>query len=296
MPGLERLAEGDVTVRLHDVFSVEYESLRDNFNAASAGLETLVQGISGSSGKIAFSVAEVARAADDLCHRTEIQAATLEETAAALDQITATVAQTASNASSVQQVVSRANAGAKQSDMVMRQMADAMGGISCSSSEIGRIVGVIQGIAAQTNLLSLNAGIEAARAGDVGRGFSVVAGEVRLLAARTSAATSEIRAHAGVSSQHVGGGVSLVNQTGRALEEIAMQISEVDGLISQIAAAVAEQAAGLAEVNRAVNQIDQVTQQNAAMVEQTSAASHALSHEAEELVRLTQRFRLSRAA
>ncbi len=294
--GLERLAAGDVTVRLNDAFASQYECLRDNFNAAGACLEGLVQGIQRSSNQIARGVADVARAVEDLQHRTETQAVTLEQTAAALDEITATVTQTAHNASNVRKAVSNANIGARDSHQVMRQTAEAMGGISRSSSEIGRIVGVIQRIAVQTNLLSLNAGIEAARAGVVGNGFSVVAGEVRALAARTSAAVNEIEAHAGASGQHVDGGVLLVNETGRSLDEIVAQISEVDDLVAQIAAAASEQAVGLAEVNRAVNQIDQVTQQNAAMVEQTSSASQVLTQEAAELVKLTQRFRMSRAA
>ena len=291
--GLERLASGDVTVRLTEPFSAEYERLRENFNAASAGLETLVQGIYTSSGRISCSIAEVAYASDNLSRRTETQAATLEETAAALDQITATVSQTAGGARDANHVVSRVSAAVKASDEVIRQMASSMAGIASSSSEIGRIVGVIQGIAQQTNLLSLNAGIEAARAGEAGLGFSVVAGEVRALAARTSAAANEIHAHAHVSGQHVRGGVALVDQTAQALDAIVTQVGEVDRLVSNIAAAAVEEATGLAEVNRAVNQIDQVTQQNAAMVEQTSAANHVLAGEVEELVRLTQRFKVS---
>ncbi len=293
--GLERLAAGDVTARLAEPFSAEYECLRENFNAASASLETLIQRIYSSSGTISRSIAEAAQASDELSRRTETQAATLEQTAAALDQITATVSQTAAGASGVNQVVSRVGAAVRASDEVMRQMASSMGSIARSSTEIGRIVGVIQGIAAQTNLLSLNAGIEAARAGDAGLGFSVVAGEVRALAARTAAAANEIHAHAHVSGQHVRGGVALVDQTGHALEEIATQVSEVDRLVSDIAAAAAEEATGLVEVNRAVNQIDQVTQQNAAMVEETSAANHVLAREVTELVKLTQRFTVNAA-
>ena len=294
--GLERLAAGDVTIRLVEPFSAEYEPLRENFNAASAGLETLIKGIYSSSGKISQSIAEVAQASDDLSRRTETQAATIEQTAAALDQITVTVSQTAAGANDVNQVVSRVSAAVRASDEVMRQMASSMGGIASSSAEIGRIVGVIQAIAAQTNLLSLNAGIEAARAGDAGLGFSVVAGEVRALAARTAAAANEIQAHAQVSGQHVRGGVALVDQTGLALEEIVTQVGEVDRLVSTIAAAAVEEATGLVEVNRAVNQIDQVTQQNAAMVEQTSVANHVLAREVTELVRLTRRFKVNAAS
>ena len=293
--GLERLAAGDVTVRLTEPFPAEYECLRENFNAASAGLETLVQGIYISLGRISDSIAEVAHASDELSRRTETQAVTLEQTAAALDQITATVSQTAAGASDVNQVVSRVSSKVRASDEVMRQMAASMSGIASSSSEIGRIVGVIQAIAAQTNLLSLNAGIEAARAGKAGLGFSVVAGEVRALAARTAAAANEIQTHAHVSGQHVRGGVALVDQTACTLDEIVAQVCEVDRLVSNIAAAAVEEATGLVEVNRAVNQIDQVIQQNAAMAEDTSAANHVLAHEVQELVRLTRRFKVNAA-
>ena len=170
--GLERLAAGDVTARLAEPFSAEYECLRENFNAASIepgdfGSRAFVAAPARSRDCIAEACAG---ASDDLSRRTETQAATLEETAAALDQITATVSQTAAGASDVNHVVSRVGAAVRASDEVMRQMASSMGSIARSSTEIGRIVGVIQGIAAQTNLLSLNAGIEAARAGDAGSG------------------------------------------------------------------------------------------------------------------------------
>ena len=115
------------------------------------------------------------------------------------------------------------------------------------------------------------------------------------MAARTAAAANEIHAHAHVSGQHVRGGVALVDQTGRVLDEIVAQVSEVDRLVSTIAVAAREEAISLIEVNRAVNQFDQVTQQNAAMVEETSVASHVLAREATELVRLTRRFKVTAA-
>ncbi|QTC89590.1 methyl-accepting chemotaxis protein [Brevundimonas pondensis] len=145
-----------------------------------------------------------------------------------------------------------------------------MTAIEQSSAQIGNIIGVIDEIAFQTNLLALNAGVEAARAGDAGRGFAVVASEVRALAQRSAEAAKEIKTLISASGQQVGAGVTLVGQTGEALQRIVSRVAEIDGLVSEISASAQEQATGLQQVNTAVNQMDQVTQQNAAMVEQSA--------------------------
>ena len=124
----------------------------------------------------------ISAAADDLSKRTEQQAASLEETAAALDQITATVRKTSEGATHARSLVGKAKTDAEHSGQVVLQAVDAMSGIEKSSNQISQIIGVIDEIAFQTNLLALNAASEAARAGDAGRGFAVVASEVRALA------------------------------------------------------------------------------------------------------------------
>ena len=154
---------------------------------------------------------------------------------------------------------------------------------------------MIDEIAFQTNLLALNAGVEAARAGEAGRGFAVVASEVRALAQRSAEAAKEIKGLISTSSKQVGLGVDLVGATGQSLAQIVSQVGELNGVVAEIAASAQEQATGLAEVNTAINQMDQVTQQNAAMVEQSTAASHSLSHDTGELVRLTEQFRIDPA-
>ena len=293
--GLNRLAGGDLLCRIDERFSAEFDQLRQDFNATAETLQQALVAVTGNAAAISRGASEIGAAADDLSRRTEQQAASLEETAAALDQITATVRKSAEGASHAHKVVAAAKAGAEQSGRVVGQAVDAMDGIERSSREIGQIIGVIDEIAFQTNLLALNAGVEAARAGEAGRGLAVVASEVRALAQRSAEAAKEIKGLISTSSAQVTQGVAFVGQTGEALGRLGGQVAEIDAIVGEIAASAREQAVGLDQVNTAVNQMDQVTQQNAAMVEQSTAASHALIGEAQDLDRLLGRFELGLA-
>jgi methyl-accepting chemotaxis protein len=290
--GLAKLSAGDLTFRINNSFSADYEKLRTDFNAAISQLQETMKIVAQNAGGIRSGTGDISQAADDLSRRTEQQAASLEETAAALDEITATVKHTAEGARHARDVVSNAKADAETGGAVVRQAIEAMSGIERSSQQIGQIIGVIDEIAFQTNLLALNAGVEAARAGEAGRGFAVVASEVRALAQRSAEAAKEIKGLISGSTAQVGQGVDLVGETGKALDRIIVQVAELNGVVTDIAASAQEQSTGLNEVNTAVNQMDQTTQQNAAMVEQTNAASRALAQETEELTRLIGRFEI----
>ncbi|OYV25407.1 MAG: hypothetical protein B7X08_05730 [Acidocella sp. 20-63-7] len=290
--GLEKLSAGELLFRIETKFATEYEKLRADFNTAMDRLAETMQSIAANTQGVRAGAGEITQASDDLSRRTEQQAASLEQTAAALDQITATVRKTAEGATEARNVVTAAKTDAERSGEVVRETVEAMTGIEGSSKKIGNIIGVIDEIAFQTNLLALNAGVEAARAGDAGRGFAVVATEVRALAQRSADAAKEIKTLISASGQQVGTGVKLVGETGKALARIGEQVARLNTLVTDIAASAQEQATGLAEVNSAVNQMDQVTQQNAAMVEQSTAASHSLAGEAEELARLVGQFQL----
>ncbi len=288
--GLAELAAGNLTVRMARAVAQEYESLKTDFNSAMESLEKTMGAIAGNTMGVKAGAAEITNASDDLSRRTEQQAASLEQTAAALDQITATVNKTAEGAKSARDLVSAARQDAEESGKVVGETVKAMAGIETSSREIGNIIGVIDEIAFQTNLLALNAGVEAARAGEAGRGFAVVATEVRALAQRSAEAAREIKTLISASGTQVETGVRLVGDTGKALSRIVEQVSQLNGLVMDIAASAQEQATALGQVNSAVNAMDQTTQQNAAMVEQSTAASHGLAAEAEELTRLVGRF------
>jgi methyl-accepting chemotaxis protein len=293
--GLARLSDGDLTYRLDQQFPEAYQRLQSDFNGAIGQLEEAMGTIVHAANSIGSGSDEIASAADDLSRRSEQQAASLEETAAALDEITATVKRSSAGAQEASKVVGSTRGDAERSSIVVRNAVEAMNQIEKSSQSISQIIGVIDEIAFQTNLLALNAGVEAARAGEAGRGFAVVAQEVRALAQRSADAAKEIKTLISTSSQQVNQGVSMVGQTGEALQSIVGKVSEIDALVSEIAASGQEQATGLNQVNAAVNQMDQTVQQNAAMVEQSTAASHALKGEAGNLMQMIGRFRVNGA-
>lgn len=293
---LKAMAEGDLTQSIATPFLPTLEKLRVDFNEASSKLCVTLKTISQNAGAIAAASQQIQSASNDLSKRTEQQAASVEETAAALEEITTTVSDSSHRAEEAGELVRKTKENAEHSGNVVSQAIDAMGKIEKSAGEIASIIGVIDEIAFQTNLLALNAGVEAARAGDAGKGFAVVAQEVRELAQRSAKAAKEIKELINASNQHVKSGVSLVGNTGEALQEIVAQVVQVDGNVSAIVEASKEQATGLKEINTAVNTMDQGTQQNAAMVEETTAAAHSLAKDAEQLFVLLEQFNIGTGA
>jgi methyl-accepting chemotaxis protein len=294
--GLERLASGDLESRLIGEFPSDFEKLHVDFDSAVGQLQGALREVAGSTQAIQAGTKEITTAADDMSHRTEQQAASLEETTAALGEIVQAVTNTAESASFARDIVAKAKTDAEVSERVVGEATTMMAEIAESSRKIGQIIGVIDEIAFQTNLLALNAGVEAARAGETGRGFAVVAAEVRVLAQRTGEAAKEIKALIMASTNQVGQGVDLVGRAGEALSRIAAQVLEINQVVVTIADSAHEQSHSLREINSAIDHMDKMTQQNAAMVEESTAASHSLAQEAQNLMSLIDRFELGRLA
>lgn len=290
--GLNALSDGDFVDKIDQQFPETYERLRADFNSSKASIADAMLKVAASVGTIQQGAQKVRQDAGALSARTESQAATLEETAAALEEMTASVKSTSDGVLHTNKFVATVEEGVRESRDVALKTVETMTEIEDSSSQISQIVTVIEDIAFQTNLLALNAGVEAARAGEAGRGFDVVASEVRALAGRSADAAKEITKLIEANANRVGEGVILIQNVSKALESIVSQTEEVSKHISDIALAANEQSAGLAEINSAVSQLDHVTQQNASMVEQTTSFSIGLSNDAEQLMRLISGFRI----
>ena len=289
---LNAMSEGDLSQRIDKPFIPALEKLRLDFNGSIEHLSTAMSQVTSNASSIDAAAGEVRNASDTLAQRSERQAASVEETAAALEEITTTVVDAARRAKEAGTLAAQTRDSAEQAGKVVSDAVAAMGLIENSSSEISKIISVIDTIAFQTNLLALNAGVEAARAGEAGKGFAVVAQEVRELAQRSATAAKEINALISASTGHVGKGVQLVGATGETLSNIVEQIKTVAANVNAIVTASEEQSVGLREINQAVNTIDEGTQQNAAMVEESAAAAHSLSMEAASLFELVARFKL----
>jgi methyl-accepting chemotaxis protein len=293
---LRRLAEGDLTAKMENSFTGEYENFRTNFNLALDSLADAMTTISAAVESFQGTAGEIAVASDSLSARTEKQAASLEESAAALNQITEAVGQNATGAKKVADIVAGARVEAARSSEVMQTANGAMAEIKESFEKISGTLSMIDEIAFQTNLLALNAGVEAARAGEAGRGFAVVAQEVRVLAQRSAEAAKVIKSLLANSSSHVDRGVKSVAETGDALIGIVSRVAEIDKLVAVIATSSEDQASSLNEINQAIAQMDQVTQQNAAMVEEATAAAASLKSESSQLAASVSRFHVEPAS
>ena len=290
------VADGDLTSRIEVRSRDETGELLGALKTMVDNLSRVVSGVRSASDTIALGVGEIANGNADLSHRTESQASNLEETAASMEQINATVKNNADTAQEASRLASAATDAARRGGEAMGQVVNTMDEISSSSRRIVDIISVIDGIAFQTNILALNAAVEAARAGEQGRGFAVVAGEVRVLAQRSAAAAKEIKQLIAASAERVDDGARLVSGAGQAMEDILQKVNRVNDLIGEINSATGQQASGISQINVAIAQLDQNTQQNAALVEQSAAAAESLRQQTAQLVEAVGAFRVSDGA
>jgi methyl-accepting chemotaxis protein len=297
----------------NEVRSVVAEALRGNLQARlpvdgktgfhanlAGGLNELLDNLSTVVGTIKHAVVEVrsgagaiAKGNSELSVRTEAQSSALEQTGAALEEMTATVRRNAENAAHADELATTARNRAENGGVVVSSAIAAMHEINASSRKIADIIGVIDEIAFQTNLLALNAAVEAARAGEQGRGFAVVASEVRNLAGRSAQAAKEIKALIKDSVVKVSEGAKLVDQSGEMLQEIVGAAQSVNKIVAEIAAATREQNAGIGEINSAIAKIDEMTGKNAVLVEHDAAAAAALLTQTNALTEAMDKYQIS---
>ncbi|WP_310733737.1 MULTISPECIES: methyl-accepting chemotaxis protein [unclassified Colwellia] len=281
---LMTLSDGDLTQYIETELVGEFNIIGTSINEFIDVLSNMVGDIRSASTNVFDSARELAEGNNELSHRTESQASSLEETASAMEELTSTVQQNAENASEASKLSASVMDKATNGGAVVKNAITAMSDINKSSKKIADIISVIDEIAFQTNLLALNAAVEAARAGEQGRGFAVVAAEVRNLAQRSAGAAKEIKGLINDSVEAVGQGTKLVDETGQTFTELVNAIEEVSKMISDIDSAGKEQSAGIGEVSAAVSQMDEMTQQNAALVEEAAASSKSMEEQSQALL------------
>ncbi len=286
------IAAGDLTQQVEVNSNNEMGELQQTLKDMNTSLEKIVHQVRAGTDSIFSASSDIASGNLDLSNRTELQASSLENTAASMASVTAAVNQNAEHARRANQLAQSASDVAVRGGSVVTGVIDTMASINASSKRIVDIIAVIDGIAFQTNILALNAAVEAARAGEQGRGFAVVAAEVRSLAKRSADAAHEIKGLIGDSVNKVEAGSSLVQQAGSTMTDIVDSIRHVTDIMADIASASAEQTDGIARVGSAIDEMNQVTQQNAALVEQAAAAAQSLQDQAEHLERVVSSFKI----
>lgn len=286
----EDIAGGDLTV------AVRERSAKDKLMQALASmverLNRTIRDVADNAANASSSSQQLASASEAIASGAQEQAASLEETSASLEQITATVRQSADNAQQASQLAVSSKDAAVQGQAVVAQAITAMSEINAASAKIADIISTIDEIAFQTNLLAVNAAVEAARAGDEGRGFAVVASEVRSLAQRSAVAAKEIKVLIQDSLRKVDAGSALVNRSGETLQGIVGSVKRVTDIVGEMAATATEQSTGIEQVSNAMTQLDQVTQSNSAQTEELSATAQSLSEQAGNLLDLVSTFNL----
>ncbi len=245
-----------------------------------------ISGLSDRSSDVSQIAGQMAAGANTLAEGATSQASSLEETSSALEQMASMTRQNADSAQKTQITSNNSLGLIAGGSETVKGVTLAMGEISQASEKISHIIKTIEGIAFQTNLLALNAAVEAARAGEAGKGFAVVADEVRHLAMRSSQAAKETSDLIQGTVDRIRLGSEQVEQLSESFLEIEREAENVGQLVTQISTATNEQALGVEQVNKAVAAMDKVTQENAATAEESAGAAEDLSGQAKELLNL----------
>ncbi len=286
----EAIASGDMTVQVKinsekDVLGIALKSIVEKNNI-------ILSQICDTSGQVLSGAGQISEASIRLSEGASRQAGSLQELAAALSEVKNQISLSADHAAMARTSANDVRYGAAEGNRHMEEMLQAMDEINRSSANISTVIKAIEDIAFQTNLLSLNASVEAARAGQYGKGFAVVADEVRSLAARSAKAAKETAYMIESSIQKAGHGMTIAKTTADAFSKIVGGIEQVAGLAEKIAGSSSEQASGIARINDEISQVSDVVQANSAASEESTAATAQLYKLAESLKNMVQTFKL----
>ncbi len=286
-----RVAQGDLTAELA-VRQGDSDSLMAWLKQMQSSLARIVLEVRGHAEGFAVASDELARGSHDLSGQTESQASALQQTAASMDELGSTAKQNADRAHEANRLAQLASAVAVEGGEVVGEAVHTMEDVNASSRKIADIIGVIDGLAFQTNILALNAAVESARAGEQGRGFAVVAAEVRQLAQRSAAASKEIKTLIEGSVGRVEHGTALVGKMQTTMQEVVASIQQVSAIVAEISTASGEQNAGVASLGDAIDLMESATQRNAVLAVQSATTATNLHAKAQHLLQTVALFRL----
>jgi methyl-accepting chemotaxis protein len=315
---LSVMGTGDLTVRMEGEYQGDHRLIKESINKVGDSLEKALREVSEAVSATASASSQISSSTEEMAAGAQEQTSQAGEVASAVEEMTKTILENARNASSAAETAKQARLSAEQGGKVVAETVEGMKRIAQvvevsagtvkelgkSSDQIGEIIGVIDDIADQTNLLALNAAIEAARAGEQGRGFAVVADEVRKLAERTTKATKEIAGMikkiqsdtaGAVASMEEGTaevelGMQLADRAGSSLREIVGVSQKVTDMVTQIAAASEEQSSASEQISKNVEGISKVTGETAQGTQQIARAAEDLNRLTDNLQRLIERF------
>ncbi len=285
-----KIASGDLTVDIHprsdkDVLAFAFIDIITKNNDALSGIrESSIQVTAGSG--------QVADASQALAQGSTEQASAIEQITASMEDIANKTKDNAEQANLADNIAHDVRNGAERGQDQMKGMMDAMNSINDSSDKISKVIKTIDDIAFQTNILALNATVEAARAGVHGKGFAVVAEEVRNLAEKSAAAAKETSDMIEDSITRVKNGTELAADTSKAFDAIVVSIAKAADLIDSIATASNNQATAITQINQAINQVSQVVQTNSATSEECASASEELANQSESLRSMISKYKL----
>lgn len=289
---IEAVTAGNLSIVIPEFGNNCAGRLIPGINSLSASIAVLVKEIRLSSDNALGLSAQLASRSADLSVKTEEQSAALVQTASSMEEMASSTKNNADNTRLASTRANDASSCAERGGKLMGQVAKNMQSITDCAEQMREIISIIDGIAFQTNILALNAAVEAARAGDHGKGFSVVAGEVRSLAHRSAEAAKNIKSLIAVTTDNVTQGATVVNEAGQNMQEIVSGASIVSKLMDEIAVSTLQQEKGIAQITLALAELEQVTQSNVSVVDELAGSSDLLKHRVEELQQRTSKFSL----
>ena len=286
-----QIAAGNLTAELPENLGGDMGKLNSALDAMKKGLLSIVRDVHEGISKVYPSVTAIAHSNEDLAMRTDSQAAALQQTAASMEEISTTVHNNTQHAQDASAVAITTETEVGKASEQMNAVVTRMRQISDSASRMKDIISMIDSIAFQTNILAINASVEAARAGDQGKGFAVVAAEVRNLAGRSSGAAKEIQDLVVTTTHEVEAGMQVVIRADEAIQNVIKAAAQVRSLMTEISSATQEQSLGIGQISQAVNEMDQAVQHNAMQVQEFAQAIRNLKTQTEFLTHAIAAFR-----